>query len=307
MNPVPLGGVVPPVVTPLTGEGRIDYEALERLIATMIDAGVAGAFVLGSSGEGPWFPLGEQARIVRSAVAAAAGKIPVLAGVLEPSTERVLEAIEQAASEGADAVVATSPYYFTCEGVTLVRHVERILERSCLPVVLYNIPQMTHNPLGAITVKEVLAAERLVGIKDSSGDAGTLSALLALKQTRPDFQVLQGAERAALAGLRAGADGLVPGLSNLAPGTFVRLVAAVAAGELTEAEALQERIDVLWTLHTQGPWLACLKYAVSVASFGSGRTLANDRIDATARAVINETYQRFATEDGRSKLASPRD
>lgn len=307
MTPVLRGGVVPPVVTPLTDDGRIDYDALERLVGTMIDAGVAGVFVLGSSGEGPWFPLGEQARIVRTAVSAAAGRIPVLAGVLEPSTERVLEAIERAASEGADAVVATSPYYFSCEGVALVRHVERILDRSSLPVVLYNIPQMTHNPLGAITVEEVLTAERLVGIKDSSGDPDALTALLSLKDQRPDFQVLQGAERAALTGLRAGADGVVPGLSNLAPGTFVRLVAAVATGERTEAEALQARIDALWTLHAQGPWLACLKFAVSVAGFGSGRTLANDNIDPEARAVINETYQRFMAVDGRSELTALRD
>lgn len=301
MSTFDLHGVVPPVVTPLADDGSVDHDALKRLIDSIVGAGAAGAFVLGSSGEGPWFPIVEQARVVRSAAAAASGRIPVLVGVLEASTERVLEAADRAAGEGADAIVATTPYYFASDGASLERHFERILDRASLPVVLYNIPQMTHNRLDAAIVEPLLDAARLVGIKDSSGDDPTLRSLLDLKVARPSFRVLQGAERGALTALRAGADGIVPGLGNLATRTFVELADAVASGRDSDADALQRRIDELWTLHERGPWLACLKFAVSVAGYGSGRTLAGDRLDEGARAQVAATYQRYVAAEGRAE------
>jgi 4-hydroxy-tetrahydrodipicolinate synthase len=294
-----LRGVVPPIVTPLAQDGRVDHDALERLIDATVAAGASGVFVLGSSGEGPWFPVGEQGQIVRTAVAAAARRIPVLAGVLEPSTDRVLDAMHRAADDGADAVVVTTPYYFAAAGATLVRHFERVLAHASVPVVLYNIPQMTHNRLLAATIGEVLDAESLVGVKDSSGEPQALLDLIGLKERKPGFRVFQGAEKFALEGVRAGADGVVPGLGNVATRAFVRLIDAVHAGRDGEAQVIQDRIDALWTLHEHGPWLACLKHAVALAGFGDGATLAGDNLDDEARAAVRIAYQAYEAAEGR--------
>lgn len=268
-----LTGVIPPMVTPLRADGTVDEPAVARLANRLVEAGAGGLFVLGSSGEGPWLTPGERASVIAAAVHAVGRRVPVLVGVLEPSVGRTVEAVGQARDLGADAVVATAPYYFEADDAAQLEHFTTVAEASDLPVVLYNIPKLTHAVVAATTVDALLAYPGVVGIKDSAGDPQAFAAFLALKRRRPGFAVLQGAERQSVAALRAGADGLVPGLGNVAPELFVRMVASVAAGAFEEAERLEAAVRELWTLHTHGFWLECLKFAVSVRGFGSGRAV----------------------------------
>jgi dihydrodipicolinate synthase/N-acetylneuraminate lyase len=219
---------------------------------------------------------------VTTTVRAVDGRVPVLAGVLEPSTNRALEAAAAAEAGGAVAVVVTSPYYFSVDPSAQLRHVETIAATTTLPLVLYNIPSMTHNPLDPETIRRLIEIETVVGIKDSAGDWAAFERILALRTIRPDFRVLQGAERQAAQSLLAGADGLVPGLGNLMPNLFAHLFTVARTDGQAEAPALQERIDALWQLHTHGFWLACLKYAASLLGFGSGETCGNDAVVAAA-------------------------
>lgn len=268
--PLTLSGVIPPMITPLTEAGQVDGPAIERLVEYLIESGVSGLFVLGSSGEGPWLTSTQRQQVIQGTARAAAGRVPVLAGVLEPGTDRALEAAQMAADAGADALVVTSPYYFGAEAAVQIHHVSTIAAANPLPLVLYNIPTATHNPMAPHTVRALLEIDNLIGIKDSAGNWEDFQELLALRRIRPDFRVLQGAERLAAPSVLAGADGLVPGMGNLAPGLFDRLVQSAQAGERERALALQERVEALWHLHTHGFWLACLKYAASLLGFGSG-------------------------------------
>lgn len=288
-----VAGVVPPMITPLLGDGRVDIDATRRLAGALVEAGVGGLFVLGSSGEGPWLRADERAEVIRAAVEAASGRVPVLAGVLEPSAARAIEATAQAEDAGADAVVAAAPYYFAADADAQHDHFAAIAAASLLPVLLYNIPSMTHNPLSPATAQALLGVDHIIGIKDSAGDKEAFRGFLALKAERPDYCVLQGAERQGSAALRAGADGLVPGLSNVEPALFVDMVRRAAEGDFDEADRLQAAAAELWQLHSHGFWLECLKFATAERGFGSGLAYGRTaRLDEAARAAIRQVLER---------------
>lgn len=104
-------GVIPPVVTPLTTDGELDAPSLERVVGHLLDAGVSGLFALGSSGETAYLTPAQQDEVIKVITSVAAGQVPVLVGAIETTTNRAIERARAAAGLGADAVVATAPFY----------------------------------------------------------------------------------------------------------------------------------------------------------------------------------------------------
>ena len=104
-------GVIPPVVIPLTAERTLDLEALERSINRMIDAGVDGLFFLGSSGEVAFLTDAQRYHVLQEAVAMVHGRVPVLAGIIDMETLRVVDQAKRATGYGVDGLVATAPFY----------------------------------------------------------------------------------------------------------------------------------------------------------------------------------------------------
>lgn len=289
-----LSGVIPPMITPLTEGGEIDSAGLERLVNHMLDGGVSGIFALGSSGEGPWLTADQQTNVIKEMVRCVAGRVPVLAGALEPSTLRTQETINRHADAGADMVVITSPYYFPSDASVQVRHIETLVKSSPTPVMLYNIPPTTHNPIDPETVQQIMQLDNLVGIKDSAGDWDNFLKLLNYRSDRPEFVVFQGAEKLAFRSIEAGADGVVPGLGNIVPSYFVEIIKAVQSGDPADAHAIQKRIDELWTLHTHDFWLIGLKYAASLLGFGSGTAVGHTiKMDTDAQHTIASLLEKI--------------
>ena len=265
-----LAGVIPPMMTPLTEAGAVDTAAVERLVAYMIDNGVDGLFALGSTGEGSWLTFEQQRQLVEATLAANAGRVPVLVGVLEPSTVKVVETARRWQGYDIDALVVTTPYYFGVDAESIEWHFRTVAAATAFPLLAYNIPSMTHNTLTPGIMRRLLDVQNIVGIKDSAGDWQAFTGFLALHDQRPDFRVFQGNERLATQSLLAGADGVVPGMGNLIPQVFAALFERAQAGDTAETAALQAQVDSLWYLHGHGYWLTCLKYAASLLSFGGG-------------------------------------
>lgn len=265
-----LGGIVPPMISPLSATGEVDGDALAAVVSHILGGGCSGLFVLGGCGEGAWLTRERRSSVIRAAKRASGGRAPVLAGVMLPATGPALEAARQAADDGADALVVGSPYYFGVDSAAQQRHVEAILGTVPLPVLLYNIPQATHNPLAPETVARLAQDSRILGIKDSAGDFEAFQGFLAIKKRRADFRVLQGNEHFASSSLLLGADGLVPGMANFAPALFVGLHRAAAKGDAAECARLQEQISDLCALHTHGHWLPALKAACAMLGLGNG-------------------------------------
>lgn len=295
-----LTGVIPPLISPLDASEEPDGPATKALVARVLDGGCTGLFVLGSSGEGAWLTPVQREAVIRSAVAAAGGRAPVLAGILLPGTRAAEEAARQAAGEGADALVVGSPYYFTVDAGAQRRHVQAILAAVPLPVLLYNIPQATHHVLAPETVATLAREHRVLGIKDSAGDFAAFQQLLALRRREPAFRVLQGHEPLAAASLLQGADGLVPGLANVAPRLFVALRQAARRGDAATCARLQAEIADLGALHAHGHWLPALKAACAALGIGTG-------VPAAPLAAPDEVQRRAIVEIlGRHGLVGPR-
>lgn len=251
-----LGGVIPPMISPLGPSHEADAAAVARVARYILEGGCSGLFVLGGVGEGAWLSARQREGIVRASVEAAAGRAPVLVGVMLPGTAPAREEALRAADAGADALVVGSPYYFAPDAASQRRHVEAILSATPLPVLLYNIPQCTHTPLARETVAALAEEPRVLGVKDSWGDLGYFQSLLDVKRRRPSFRVLQGHEHAVMASLLLGADGLIPGLANVAPRLLVDLVRAARAGDTERCQALHERIFDLTRIYSQGIGMA---------------------------------------------------
>lgn len=258
------------MISPLSRSGTVDEGACGALVEHVLAGGCSGFFVLGGCGEGAWLTTTQRGAVVRAVVRAAAGRAPVLAGVMLPATGPAIEAARQAAGEGADAVVVGSPYYVDVDGATQRRHVEAVLEAAGRPGLLYNIPQSTHHTLSPATVAALAGDPRVLGIKDSAGDFAAFLGFLAVRRTRPAFRVLQGNEHLAAASLLQGGDGLVPGLANVAPALLVALRRAAARGDVAECVRLQAELTSLGVIYEQGHWLRGLKAACSALGIGDG-------------------------------------
>ncbi|GGX51521.1 dihydrodipicolinate synthase family protein [Streptomyces minutiscleroticus] len=253
--PAPLTGVVPPVCTPLTPEGEVDVPSLLRLVDHLLDGGVSGLFVLGSSSEAAYL-TDRQRRVVAEAVTGHVGKeVPVLAGAIDMTTPRVLDHVRSVTEAGADAVVVTAPFYARTHPAEIARHYRLTAERSPVPVVAYDLPASVHSKLPAELVLELAAEGTLAGLKDSSGDEAGFRSVVTGARAHPGitgFSVLTGSELLVDAALAMGADGAVPGLANVDPHGYVRLYELCRAGDWTAARAAQERLCALFGMVRAG-------------------------------------------------------
>ncbi|MCG7529148.1 dihydrodipicolinate synthase family protein [Streptomyces sp. OfavH-34-F] len=257
----PLRGVVPPVCTPLDARGEIDTASLARLVDHLIGGGVHGLFALGSTGEVAYLTDEQRATALETVVNATDGRVPVLAGVIDTTTARVTEHARTAAALGADALVATAPFYTRTHPREIARHFRRLRAEVDLPLFAYDIPVSVHSKLTAALIGELASDGTLAGLKDSSGDEGGLRRLLVALGGRegrtggpaPEFSVLTGSELTVDAALLAGADGVVPGLGNVDPAGYVRLYEAARAGDWAAAATEQERLTALFAMVDAGP------------------------------------------------------
>ncbi|MFM9370964.1 dihydrodipicolinate synthase family protein [Streptomyces sp. Da 82-17] len=266
MSPVsplaaPLRGVVPPVCTPLTPQGEVDTDALARLVEHLVGSGVHGLFALGSTGEVAYLTDAQRAAALGAVVEAAAGRVPVLAGVIDTTTARVAQHARTAAELGADALVATAPFYTRTHPKEIAAHFRDLRTAVDLPLFAYDIPVAVHSKLTPGLVRELAADGTLAGLKDSSGDEGSLRRLLVALGGRegratgpaPHFAVLTGSELTVDSALLAGCDGVVPGLGNVDPAGYVRLYEAARAGDFGLAAKEQERLVELFGMVDCGP------------------------------------------------------
>ncbi|MFF1688213.1 MULTISPECIES: dihydrodipicolinate synthase family protein [unclassified Streptomyces] len=257
----PLRGVVPPVCTPLDETGQVDTASLARLVEHLVTGGVHGLFALGSTSEVAYLTDEQRAVALRTVVETAAGRVPVLAGVIDTTTSRVIAHARVAAELGADALVATAPFYTRTHPKEIAGHFRTLRAHVDLPLFAYDIPVAVHSKLPASLVRELAEDGTLAGLKDSSGDEGGLRRLLVELGVRegrtdgpaPHFSVLTGSELTVDCALLAGADGVVPGIGNVDPAGYVRLYDAALAGDWALAAKEQERLVALFGMVDVGP------------------------------------------------------
>ncbi|MEU0302466.1 dihydrodipicolinate synthase family protein [Streptomyces sp. NPDC006175] len=244
----PYSGVIPPVVTPLTEDGELDRASLERVVGHLLEGGVSGLFALGSSGETAYLTPAEQDEVTKVITSAAGGQVPVLVGAIETTTNRAIERARAAAGLGADAVVATAPFYTRTHATEIDRHFRDIAAAVDLPLLAYDVPVCVHSKLDPELLLPLAADGVLAGVKDSSGDDGAFRRLVIGARELPGFSVLTGHELVVDAMMLSGADGSVPGLGNVDPHGYVRLHRAAVKGDWAAARAEQDRMVALFDI-----------------------------------------------------------
>lgn len=267
-----LAGVIVPVITPVDDDDRIDEVAFRALLRRLIQSGIPGVFVGGSSGEGPLLVFREWERMVTIGFEECQGKIHLLGGTMDTSTRRILERIKVLAQIGYRNF-ATAPTFYTgakhpSEFLRLFGECKEHSEG--MNMIAYNIPSYTGSMIPAEVMVELTRRGWITHCKDSSEDMDYFRRLQ--NEAGPlGLHVFVGTEVKASEALSAGAAGIVPTCANYEPGTF--LAAYAARGNKEELARLQPRINELVHNLLLAPkvWLAGIKYAVSTLGIGSGR------------------------------------
>ena len=241
---VPFSGVIPPVVTPDTLDHQLDVVSFERSINRLIEAGVDGLFFLGSSGEVVFATDERRDQIVREAVRIVNHRVPVLVGIIDTQTERVLEHGRRALALGADALVATAPFYALGGPADVEEHFRILHQELDAPLFAYDIPVCVHTKLPWKMLARLGAEGVLAGVKDSSGDDVSFRYLVQENEKNGHpLALLTGHEIVVDGALLSGADGSVPGLANVEPKGYVRMWKAAQDGNWAEVKREQDRLN----------------------------------------------------------------
>lgn len=273
---LPLKGIIPPVVTPLEDDDSLDRPAFDQVLERLIEGGVHGVFVLGTTGEGPALSQRLRREVVQAAAETIQDRVPLLVGVTDTSLVDSLALADYSAECGADAVVSAGPTYFPASDNDLVRYMQQFAGDSPLPVFIYNMPSHTKVSFSIETLQQLVDVPKIVGVKDSSAQMLFFQQLLALAANRPDFSILIGPEELLAEAVLLGAHGGVCGGANLNPKLYVDLYNAAAAGDLRQLMKLQQRVYRLSTkLYSVGEspssYLSGLKAALACVGIGNGR------------------------------------
>lgn len=236
------------MVTPLTADGAIDSTTIASLADFLIAGGVAGLFVLGTSGESPYLTNAQRQEVIAATHHAAAGRVPVLAGVIDTGLSRVVDQAHRARDAGADFLVVTAPFYASMSVSEVELHFRAIHDQSDVPIIAYHIPTRTHAGLDMDMIKRLAEDGVLAGIKDSSADVIHLRRLLDSTELLPGFTVMTGSELLVDVALFCGAHGAVPGLANVDPHGFTRMFRNAAASDWESARIEQRRLARLFSI-----------------------------------------------------------
>jgi dihydrodipicolinate synthase/N-acetylneuraminate lyase len=268
------GGIIPPMITPLSSPDSLDHAGLERLIEHMISGGIHGLFVLGTTGERPALSYALRRELIERTCRQVAGRILVLVGITDTSYTESLHMAEHAARCEAAAVVAAPPYYSLVQQSDLLRLIESWATECALPLHLYNFPALTKVWFDPATVERAAEMPKVVGIKDSSGDLSYVREVLKVRSRRPEFSVLVGPEHLLAESLLLGCDGGVSGGGNLFPEALVSVYEHFLAGEFDAMQSAQQRVVALGApifdaTETDATYIGRLKCALSLVGLCS--------------------------------------
>src|SRR5512137_1178091 len=239
-------GILTPHIVPLDDRGEINEAELRRYVDWLIAKGVDGLYPNGSTGEFVRFTPDERRQIVKIVCEQAAGRVPVLAGAAEANARETIAACEAYAGFGARAVAIVSPFYYKLSPDSVYAYFREIALNSPIDVTLYNIP-MFASPIDVPTIRRLAEFERVIGIKDSSGDLAMMMRMIsAVRPQRPDFTFLTGWDVVLVPMLLVGCDGGTNATSGVVPELTRKLYDLATAGDLQGAMRIQFRLVELF-------------------------------------------------------------
>jgi 4-hydroxy-tetrahydrodipicolinate synthase len=259
-------GMATALVTPMTETG-VDYDGLRKLVNWQIEQGVHALVVIGTTGEASTLSAEEKRAVVRCVVETAAHRVPVIAGTGANCTAHAIENTRMACEEGVDAVLVVTPYYNKATQSGLVAHFTAVADASSVPVILYNVPGRTGCNLLPATVKKLASHEKIVGVKEASGNMAQVVEIFQKCGDRLD--VYSGEDGLVVPMLSMGGMGCISVLSNVVPKQSVEMCDKFFAGDVAGAAELQlELLELVNCLFCEVNPIP-VKAAISAMGFGT--------------------------------------
>lgn len=233
-------GLIPPMVTPLETPERLDTRSTERMARHLLDGGVDGIFLLGTTGEGPHLPYSVREALVKKVCSVVRGRVPVIAGITETDMADALAFAAKCKVFGASGVVAAPPYYFKLTQRECVEWFRELADRLPLPLLVYDMPAHTDTTIEPATIAELARHRNIVGMKDSSSVIALFNKQRVALKPFASFSLFMGPDEAMGEAVLMGADGGVCTGANLWPRTFKRMYEAARRGDVGEVRRLQD-------------------------------------------------------------------
>jgi 1-pyrroline-4-hydroxy-2-carboxylate deaminase len=262
-------GVYPAATTQFAEDGSVDIAGTQKVLAALVDDGVDGLIVLGTCGENNSLEPDEKRAVLKAAVEAVGGTVPLVVGVSEFTTARAVAFAKDAEAIGIDALMVLPAMVYVPQAAELVAHLRTVAETTALPVMLYNNPPAYRVSIGFDVLDELRDVSNIVAIKESAPDPRRFTDLINRYGER--YVLMAGLDDVALEGLMLGAAGWVSGLTSAFPSESVALVAAVDRGDLAEALRIYRWFMPLLHLDAEHDLVQSIKLAEQVMGRGSER------------------------------------
>ena len=260
-----LEGVIPALILSVNKEGKINFKLLEKQTTYLISEGINGIFINGTTGEGAWLTMEEKVQVFKSVKEINKGKVFLCAACLQPTTELVISEIKIYEKYEPDYIVAVTPYYYSVSQDIIIEHFKKIANFSSVPLILYNIPQCTHNKIELSTILKLAKEENIAGVKDSSGDF--ISFTRGMYAPVPEsFSWIQGEDYLDGPSFNCGADGAVTGLGNVFIKPYIQMYKEAKKGNYKKVNEMQKKINKLYEIIqvTGGKVIPAIKAGVAL-------------------------------------------
>ncbi|MDD3671646.1 MAG: dihydrodipicolinate synthase family protein [Sphaerochaetaceae bacterium] len=284
-------GIIPAVITPFDEHNRIRFDLLEKQSNYLSDANVNGFFVCGGTGEGAYLTTAEKIEVFRVIKQTVKKQQFLCFACINPSTMDTIREIKQIEGYQPDYVVVVAPFYLVMNQSDIIAHYKEIANNSQIPIIAYNIPSSTHNPILYDTMQILSEIPNIVAIKDSSGDFCSFSRGL-LERRNSDFSWIQGEDYLCGPSFLTGADGAVSGLSNVRIEPYVKMFEAVKNKNWELVKDCQKSINRLYEIiRYGGNGIASIKAATMISGRSTGwmrhtsQTILKEKVNEIAKIL----------------------
>ena len=228
-------GAATALITPFNEDG-VNFEALGNIIDFQIENSIDALVICGTTGEAATMPDREHLSVIEYAVKRANGRVPIIAGTGSNDTAHCVELSKESEHLGADGLLITTPYYNKSTQKGLIMHYDKVLEKTNLPIILYNVPGRTGMSYAISTIKELAKDERIVGVKEASGN---IEYATELAKECPELDMYSGNDDIVVPLMALGSKGVISVLSNVAPKETHEMCAKWFAGDIAGSRELQ--------------------------------------------------------------------
>lgn len=236
-------GIIAATVTPFGSDEEVDYAGLKVITDYLIKGGVDGIMSTGGTGEFPHMTREEKKQVIKAIAEVCKGRVPVIAGTAACSTKECLDLMQDARASGADAAIMVPPYYFVLSEEAIYDHFRALAQARILPVIIYNNPLYTGNPMSPALIAKLLKVENIIGLKQSCSDLGQLVEVI--RMSPKNSSICTGIDSQFYPALAIGAAGVYSTAGGIYPKQMKLVHTLFLQGRLTEAREVHLKLQAV--------------------------------------------------------------